>query len=60
MGERAATRVEGMSAEEYLHESIVDPSAYVVEDFAPIMPTDYADKLSEDEITNLIAYILTQ
>lgn len=60
IGERAATRVDGMSAEEYLHESIVDPAAYVVEGFAPIMPKDYADKLSEEEITDLIAYLLTQ
>ncbi|MCC6799644.1 MAG: c-type cytochrome [Anaerolineae bacterium] len=60
MGKRAATRVEGMSAEEYIHESIVDPSAYVVEGFADIMPKQYGTQFSEDEIANLIAYILEQ
>ncbi len=60
MGERAATRVEGMSAEDYLHESIVDPSAHVVEGFADIMPKQYGTQFSEDEIADLIAYILEQ
>jgi mono/diheme cytochrome c family protein len=60
MGERAAERVDGMSAEDYIHESIVDPSAYVVEGFDDIMPKDYSDRLSEDDIANLIAYILSQ
>lgn len=60
MGERAATRVEGQSAEEYLHESIVDPSAYVVEGFGDIMPKDYEEQFSEEEIASLVAYIMTQ
>jgi len=60
MGERAATRVEGMSAEDYLHEAIVDPSAHVVEGFGDIMPKQYGTQFSEDEIANLIAYILEQ
>jgi len=60
MGERAATRVEGMSAEEYIHESIVDPSAHVVEGFADIMPKQFGTQFSEDEIADLIAYILEQ
>ena len=58
MGERAETRVEGMSAEEYLHESVVDPSAYIVPGFADIMPKQYEEQLSEDEIANLIAFML--
>lgn len=60
MGARAATRVEGMSAEDYLHEAIVDPGAHVVEGFSNIMPGDYGESLSEQEIQGLIAYILTQ
>ncbi len=57
---RAATRVPGMTAEEYLRESIVDPDAYVVEGFPPgqMIPT-YLDILSEEDIDNLVAFLLT-
>jgi len=60
MGERAEDRVEGMTAEEYIHESIVDPSAHVVEGFADIMPKTYDEQFSDEEIANLVAFILTQ
>lgn len=60
IGERAASRVEGQSAEEYIHESIVDPSAHVVEGFGDIMPKDYETQFSEEEINSLVAYLLTQ
>ena len=35
---RAGDRVPGLSAEEYLRESIVDPAAYIVEGYPDIMP----------------------
>jgi mono/diheme cytochrome c family protein len=60
MGERAATRVEGMDAAEYLHQSIVDPHAFLVEDYGPIMPDTYGEDFSDEEINNLVAYLLTQ
>jgi hypothetical protein len=61
MGKRAATRIEGMSAEEYIHQSIVDPSAFVVPGFQDnIMPKTFGQQLSQTDIDNLIAYILTQ
>jgi hypothetical protein len=60
MGERAAERVAGQSAEEYLHESIVDPGAYVVEGFSNIMPPNSGEKFSDEELQDLIAYMLTQ
>ena len=60
MGERAATRVEGMSAEEYLHESIVDPSAHVVEGFQDIMPKGYGDRFTDHELDSMVTYILEQ
>ncbi|RPI99975.1 MAG: cytochrome c [Chloroflexi bacterium] len=60
MAERAATRVEGMSAEDYLHESIVDPSAHVVEGFADIMPKDYDDQFDDEQINGLVAYIMAE
>jgi len=60
MGERAATRVEGMTAAEYLHESIVDPGAYLVEGYQDIMPPTYGDQYSEAELADLVAYLLAQ
>ena len=38
IGARAATRKPGMSAKEYLIESLRDPGAYLVEGYPPIMP----------------------
>jgi len=43
--------------EEYLERSIVDPSAEVVDGYRPVMPTDFGNRLTEDEIQALIAYI---
>ena len=60
LGERAATSVEGLSAAEYIHQSIVDPSAHVVEGFSDIMPKDYAEKFDDDQINGLVAYLLQQ
>lgn len=60
MGERAGERVEGMPAEEYLHESIVDPSAHVVEGFSDIMPKTYDEQFSDEELNGLVAYLMTQ
>lgn len=60
MGERAAERVEGQTAAEYLHESIVDPAAYRVENFGDIMPKNYGEQFSDQELADLVAYILTQ
>ncbi len=41
----------------YLTLAIVDPNSQVVAGFDPVMPTTYADQLSEDEITDLVEYI---
>ncbi|MGH2520868.1 MAG: c-type cytochrome [Anaerolineales bacterium] len=48
------------SAEQYLFESIVQPNAHVGEGFQPnIMPQDYGAKLTEQDVADLIAYLLT-
>ncbi|MEA1903606.1 MAG: hydrogenase iron-sulfur subunit [Actinomycetota bacterium] len=60
IGADAGTRVEGLSAEEYLRQSIIDPDAYVVEGFpAGQMLDNFEEKLSSDEIDALIAYLMT-
>jgi sulfur-oxidizing protein SoxX len=57
---RAGSRVSGQSAEDYLHESIVDPNAFVVEGFASgLMPQTYGSALSEQQIEDLVAYMMT-
>jgi cytochrome c oxidase subunit 2 len=44
--------------EAYLVESIVDPNAKIVEGFLPdVMPKDFGDKLSDQDIEAIIAYI---
>ena len=56
----AGQMVSGQSAEVYLHESIVDPDAYLVEGFqAGIMPSNYGTQLSEQQINDLVAYLMT-
>jgi hypothetical protein len=57
---RAATRVPGMTAEEYLYQSITDPDAYVVEGFpAGQMVPNLDEILTEEQIADLIAFMMT-
>jgi hypothetical protein len=57
MGECAADRVEGQTASDYLHTSIIDPGAYVVEGYNNVMPDVYRQRLSEAQIRDLVAYL---
>lgn len=60
IGERAATRIEGLSAAQYIYNSITDPNAYIVEGFVEnLMPSNYTDLLTEQEIYDIIAYMFT-
>lgn len=44
----------------YIHESIVEPNAYVVPGFPPnVMPANYGKDLSGQEINDLVAYLMT-
>lgn len=57
---RAGTRKPGMSAVDYLHESIVSPNAYVVPGFAAgVMLQTLGQTLSAQQINDVIAYLLT-
>src|SRR3954468_24581472 len=55
----ASTRVEGKSAADYAHTSIIQPGAYVVNGFANLMYGQYAQQLTPQQMADLIAYILT-
>lgn len=59
ISERAVERVEGLSAGVYLEQSILDPSAYLVPGFRNIMFPQYAEHLSEQDLADLIAYLMT-
>ena len=59
ISERAATRVEGMSAAEYVEDSIRHPSDYVVAGFSNVMYKDFARDYSDQDIADLVAYVLT-
>jgi len=50
----------GLSVEEMLTEMIVDPNAEVVQGFQPnIMPQDWGTALSDTQLSDIIAYLLT-
>jgi len=57
---RAETAVPGMSAEEYLRQSIVDPDAHVTDGFQPgVMYQNFGNDLTEQEIDDIVAFLLT-
>jgi mono/diheme cytochrome c family protein len=57
---RAGDTVSGLTAEEYIRQSIETPSAFVVEGFADgIMPQTFAQTLSAEQIADLVAFLLT-
>ncbi|MCP4417866.1 MAG: cytochrome c [Chloroflexi bacterium] len=60
VGARAATAVAGMSAEEYLRQSIEEPDAHIAEGFtAGLMHKTYGEELTSTEINDLVAFMLT-
>ena len=59
-GAEAGARVAGTFAAVYLRESILAPDAFVVEGFAGgIMPVTYGDELAEQQVADLVAFLLT-
>ena len=56
IGVRCVNRVPGEECKAYLYASMVDPSAYLVEGFEPIMP-DMRRSLSNAQIWALVAYL---
>ena len=60
-GTRAETRVPGLTAEEYIRESIMTPNAYVVENYKEgDMYQEWGKDLSEQQLADLVAYILSE
>jgi sulfur-oxidizing protein SoxX len=59
LAQRAASRLEGVAAQAYLRQSILDPNAFVVPGFQGVMYPGYASHYGEQDITDLVAYLLT-
>jgi cytochrome c2 len=60
LADRAGSYVEGMSAEDYLRESITDPDAHIVDGFTPgVMYQNYGAELQARDVNDLVAYLLT-
>ncbi len=48
----------GEDAPTYVHNSIVNPTAHTVAGYNPVMPANFAERMSEEEITALVQWIL--
>ena len=60
VADHAMTRTEDSPAL-YLYHSIIDPGLFVVDGFpVGIMPQNYSDMLSEEDIASVMAYLLQQ
>ncbi len=56
--EAAEGQIDGVPALEFLHQSIVDPGAALADEFPNVMPS-FKDTLTEEQIQDLIAYLVT-
>jgi nitric oxide reductase subunit C len=56
---RAETRVANLGAHDYLVESVLDPSAYLVPGFDDLMPKTWGKTLTGEELDALVAFMLT-
>ena len=59
LAERASSRPDSPSAEVYIYESIMFPGKYIVEGYADSMVKNYPDRLSTEELGDIIAYLLS-
>lgn len=60
ISQRAGSRVSELSAEAYIRQSILDPDAYVIEGYNHKMGRIFSVLLSEKEVDDLVAFLLTQ
>lgn len=56
---RAGTRIPNMSAEAYLIDSILHPEDFIVPGYRNIMYPKFADHFSEQDVADLVAYLMT-
>ena len=57
---QAGDRIDGLDAEEYIRQSILEPDAYIVDGYAEgLMPSTLAEELEPDQLDAVVAYLLT-
>ena len=54
LADRAGDRVDGLSAEEYVRQSVLDPRAYVVSGYDPVMPVLPVDTAELDALVEFL------
>ncbi len=62
---RAGNRIPGMSAADYIHDSVRNPTDYIVAGFSPLMPQfndqpDQPNYMPESDLQAIVAFMLTQ
>lgn len=55
----AAERRPPLSAEQYLYEATLYPGLHLVEGYSNSMPDNYDERLTQQEVGHIIAYLLT-
>jgi mono/diheme cytochrome c family protein len=60
IGDIAATRIDGVSAEDYLRKSITAPDSYLVEGYDNLMLSTFSETISDQELEDLILFLLAQ
>jgi len=61
VGDRAAERPGYNGAEDYLLTSIINPNAFIVEGYsANLMPANFADQMTPEELETMAAYLALQ
>ena len=61
LGARAETAIDGMTAEEYLIQSIKEPDAHITEGFTSgVMYQNYGQDIPNSQINDIVAFLLTQ
>ena len=56
---RADTRITGMDTPNYIYQSITHPAAYIVSGYSNLMYNQFDQKLTPQQIADLIAYLFT-
>ena len=59
IAEQAAKRIPGMSAPQYIEDSIRHPSDFIVSGFHVAMYPDFGKDYSDQDIADLVAYLMT-
>jgi len=58
IGTRAGSTVDGLTARDYLEQSILHPAEHLVSGYQNLMFAGYAKVLSDADVNDLIAYLL--